>query len=195
MGKSSLEKVVEKGIGFLSKIFPLKTYLYFPLLYASFIWAIKRVKEWKEGIFSWKVWLDPDRIEMKPDEFILNFFETTPALNKTYEAEIKKKDLVSLRKNFFRLYPIIGLEDPFLSALFYEELKSGDFEKIVKEFEERVSQAEKDIEAFNGKLKLLEGLKSFANEMISLNLDLFSQDKVQDIFAGLIKKSLMNNDE
>jgi len=76
MGKSSLEKVVEKGIGFLSKIFPLKTYLYFPLLYASFIWAIKRVKEWKEEIFSWKVWLDPDRIEMKPDEFILNFFET-----------------------------------------------------------------------------------------------------------------------
>jgi len=116
-------------------------------------------------------------------------------LNKTYEAEIKKKDLVSLRKNFFRLYPIIGLEDPFLSALFYEELKSGDFEKIVKEFEERVNQAEKDIEAFNGKLKLLEGLKSFANEMVSLNLDLFSQDKVQDIFAGLIKKSLMKNDE
>lgn len=195
MGKSSLEKVVEKGISFLSKIFPFKTYLYFPLLYTSFIWAIKRVKEWKEEIFSWKVWLDPDRIEIKPDEFILNFFETNPALNKTYEVEIKKKDLVSLRKNFFRLYPIIGLEDPFLSALFYEELKSGDFEKIVKEFEERISQAEKDIEAFNEKLKLLEGLKSFANEMVSLNLDLFSQDKVQDIFAGLIKKSLMKNDE
>lgn len=195
MGKSSLEKVVGNGISFLSKIFPLKTYLYFPLLYASFIWAIKRVKEWKEEIFSWKVWIDPDRIEVKPDEFILNFFEINPALNKTYEAEIKKKDLVSLRKNFFRLYPIIGLEDPFLSSLFYEEIKSGDFEKIVKEFEERVSQAEKDIEAFNGKLKLLEGLKSFANEMVSLNLDLFSQDKVQDIFAGLIKKSLQKNDE
>ena len=195
MKKTPLEKIVENGIRFLSKIFPLKTYLHFPLLNAALIWGIRRAKKWKEKILSWRVWLDPDLIEVKPDEYVLNFFKKNSNLNKIYEAEIEKKDLKTLREAFTRLYPILGLEDPFLSALFHKELESNDFKKIVKEFEEKVCRAEKDIEAFDDKSRLLEGLKTFADEMASLNIDLISQDKVQKVVADIIKKHKKEGNE
>jgi len=195
MPKSPLEKTVENGISFLSKVFPLKTYLYFPLLNATLFWAIRKAQEWKEEIFSWKVWLDPDRIETKPDEFVLNFFENHTDLNRIYESEIRERDWAALREAFARLYPILGLGDPFLSALFHEEIESENYRKIVSGFEERVNQAEKDIETLEGQSGLLKGLKTFADQMLSLNLDLISQDKVQTVLAGLIKKHFEEKDE
>jgi hypothetical protein len=188
MSESQLEKTVEKGISFLSKLFPLQAYLYFPLLNSAFVWAVRRVKEWKEKVFAWEVWLEPGRIEVKPDEYILNFFKSETALSRAYEAEIKSSDLKALRDAFARLYPILGLEDPFLSALFDQELKSKEFRRIVKEFEERVSRAKKDIEALEQKSGLLEGLKGFAEGMLSLGLHLLSQEEVQKIIAKIIKK-------
>lgn len=195
MKKTPLEIIVENGIRFLSKIFPLKTYLYFPLLSAALIWGIRRAKEWKKEILSWQVYLDPDRIEVKSNEYVLNFFCKHPALNRIYEAEIEKRQLKTLREAFNRIYPILGLEDPFLSALFYEELEENDFKKIVKEFKEKVSLAKKDIETFEGKSRLLEGLKTFAHEMVSLNIYLMSEDKVQKAVADLIKKHKKEENE
>ena len=183
-----LEKIVEKGISFLSKIFPLKSYLHFPLLSAALIWGIRRATAWKKEILSWKVYLDPERIGVKPDEFVLSFFKNHSSLNKIYEAEIMNNDMKALREAFNRLYPILGLEDPFLFALFYEELESKEFRKIVEEFEEKVSRAGKDIEAFGSKSRLLEGLKTVAEEAASLSIDLMSEDKVQEAVANTIKK-------
>lgn len=188
MKKTPLEKIADKGISFLSKIFPLKSYLHFPLLSAALIWGIRRATAWKKEILSWKVYLDPERIEMKPDEYVLSFFKNHSSLNKIYETEIMSNDMKALRETFNRLYPILGLEDPFLSALFYEELESRDFRKIVEEFEEKVSRAEKDIESFEGKSRLLEGLKTVAEEAASLSIDLMSEDKVQEVVANTIKK-------
>lgn len=190
MPKSPLEKTVEKGVSFLTKVFPLKAYLYFPLLNATLFWAIRKAQEWKREIFSWKVWLDPDRIETKPDEFILNFFENHPGLNKNYESEIRERDWTSLREAFSRLYPILGLRDPFLSALFHEEIESEDYRRIVSGFEEKVSRAVKDIEILKGHPGFFKGLETFADQLLSLNLDLISQDKVQTVLADLIKKQL-----
>jgi hypothetical protein len=188
MQKTPVEKIVEKGISFLSKIFPLKSYLHFPLLSAALFWGIRRIAQWKKEILSWQVYLDPERIEVKPDEYVLNFFKSYPDLNKIYETEIKGKSMETLREAFHGLYPILGLEDPFLSALFYEELESRDFKKIVKEFEDKVSRAEKDIDTFEGKSRLLEGLQTFAEEMASLSIDLMSKEEVQEIVANTIKK-------
>jgi hypothetical protein len=186
MKKTTLEEVVEKGISFLSKVFPLKSYLHFPLLSAALIWGIR--------ILSLQVYLDPERIEAKPYEFVLNFFKSHPALKKIYQAEIKSNDKHNLREAFNRLYPILGLEDPFLSALFYDELKSGDLKKIVKDFEEKVSRAREDIEAFEDKSRLLEGLKTIAAEMASLSINLMSEDEVQEAVAKTIKKWMNEGD-
>lgn len=191
----TLERIIKDGIRFLSEFFPLKTHLYFPLLYASFAWAIRREKEWKEKIFSWKVWLEPGIVKEKPDEFILNFFKRHHAMNRAYQSEIKERDLEVLRKAFSSLYPILGLEDPFLSALFHQELESGNFRKIVKEFEKKVSQAKTDIEAAESEPRLIKGLKTFAEEMASLNLDLISQTEIQKMVEAAVKGKIKEKNE
>ncbi|NIO49730.1 MAG: hypothetical protein GTN73_09905 [Candidatus Aminicenantes bacterium] len=188
MKKTTLEKIVEKGISFLSKIFPIKSYLHFPLLSAAVFWGIRRATEWKKEILSWQVYLDPERIVMKPYAFVLNFFENHSSLNQIYQTEIMSKDEKALREAFNSLYPILGLEDPFLSALFYEDLKSSDYRKIAEEFKRKVSLAKKDIEAFEGKSRLLEVLETVAEEAASLSLELMSNDEVQDVVANTIKK-------
>lgn len=192
MKKSALEKVIENGVHFLSEFFPRKSYLYFPLLSASVLWAVRRRKEWKEKILSWKVWLEPDLISTKPDEFILNFFINDKNLSKIYQGEIERMELEPLRKDFARLYPILGLEDPFLSSLFAQELESKDYKKIVKDFEQRVSQAKKDMGSIKDKERLLRGLKSLADEAFSLHLELLSQAKLRKIIADFVKKNIKN---
>lgn len=133
MKKSLLEKLVENGVSFLSEFFPKASTLYVPLLSASIVWTIKRAAEWKEKILSWKVWADPEYIETKPDAFILEFFKSHPALSQSYQDEIQKSDMESLREAFRSLYPILGLEDPFLTALFAHELESKNYRKMAKE--------------------------------------------------------------
>lgn len=195
MKEKSVEKVVGDGVRFLSKIFPQKTYLYFPLLSAALVWAVRRTKEWKEKIFSWKIWPDPDLVKVKPDEFIINFYKSNPDLCRAYRDEIEKKDLKTLREAFRCLYPILGLEDPFLFALFQKELESNEYNKIVDEFDAKVSLARNDIDAAEGKARLLEGLKTFAEEIVSFGTDLLSQANAQKAIAELIEKQIKKKNE
>jgi len=192
MKKSPAETILSSAVELLSEFLPNKSYLYFPLLSSSLSWAIKRTKEWKENIFSWEVWPDPGIVEVKSEEFIYSFFKNNSALDKAYRDEIKRRDFSTLRQAFSRLYPVIGLEDPFLSAFFHQELKTGEFRKIVKEFDAKVSQAREDVETIQAKTRLLEGLKTFADEMVSIGSDLFSRKDVQKAVKELVKK---NNQE
>ena len=189
MESPSLDKIVDKGISFLSEFFPKNTSLYFPLLSAALVWAIKKSKEWKEKILSWKVWAEPEPIQTKPDEFVLEFFRRHPGLSQSYQVEIQKNEIEPLREAFSSLYPILALEDPFLVALFAQELDSGQYKKIVKEFENRVKKAKEDVESVEEN-RLLEGLKAVADEAIGLHLELLSQAKLRKTIADLVKKSL-----
>lgn len=190
MPKLSLKEIIGSGFSLLAKIFPAQTYLYFPLLNAAFIWAVKRREAWKEKIFSWKVWLDPERLQAKPDEFVLDFFQSQTDLRDAFESEIKRKDFIVLREAFSRLYPIFGLEDPFLTALFDEQLQSRDFRRIVREFDERVRQAAEDVDSAEDKSQLMKGLEAFAREIAFLSLELVSQREVQNAIVDYIKKRL-----
>ena len=189
MESPSLDKIVDKGISFLSEFFPKNTSLYFPLLSAALVWAIKKSKEWKEKILSWKVWAEPEPIQTKPDEFVLEFFRRHPGLSQSYQVEIQKNEIEPLREAFSSLYPILALEDPFLVALFAQKLDSGQYKKIVKEFENRVKKAKEDVESVEEN-RLLEGLKAVADEAIGLHLELLSQAKLRKTIADLVKKSL-----
>lgn len=188
MKASTVEKVIEKGVQIVSEFLPLKNYLYFPVLYSACIWAIRRREEWKGEIFSWQVWLEPDAIEVKPDEFVLNFFESHPGLQKAYKEEIKTKDFKMLRAAFRALYPVVGLEDPFLQALFKSELDSRDYKEIASEFEARVNKAKDDIEAVEEKSRFIEGLKSFGQEILALSLYLLSDSHIQELIIKEVKK-------
>ncbi|MFQ6069159.1 MAG: hypothetical protein ACE5LC_01385 [Candidatus Aminicenantales bacterium] len=189
MKRNPLQTAIEGGIRFLSELFPLKDYLYFPLLNAALIWAVRRREDWKEKIFSWQVWLEPDFVSQKPDKFILDFFKKKKTLATAYEREIEEKDLSGLRKAFNFLYPVFGLEDPFLLALFHEEVERENFREIVEDFIPRLTRARDDIRAAGDEAGLLKRLKSFSEEMLSLGVDLLTQAEIQKMIASALKRS------
>jgi hypothetical protein len=188
--KKEVEDIVQDGIQFIAQFLPKATYLYFPLLSAAAVWAIKRSKAWKEKILSWNVWADPSAVHVKSDQYILDFFKKNPALRTAFREEIKTNNLASLRRSFVSLYPIVGLEDPFLSALFYQEMEERNYPKIVAEFKERISKAVQDIEALDEKPKFLEGLESIAKELASLSSDMVTQKSIQKVLAEIIKQEM-----
>jgi hypothetical protein len=190
MAKKSLEIIVQEGIRFLARFFPQSQYLYFPLLSAALVWAIKSSREWRENIFSWEVWLDPSFVEVKPDGFILDFFTHHTGLAHAFDREIKAADMTVLRKHFYYLYPIVGLEDPFLSGLFQQELASQDYRAVVQDYDRRVAQAVVDIEALEEKGKFMDGLEAIAREMASFGTDMITQASVQRALFEVIKKEL-----
>jgi hypothetical protein len=188
--EKSFEEVVKDGIGFVSQFFPQSVYLVFPLLSAALVWAMKRQEAWEEKIFSWKIWLDPHAVRAKPDEFILEFFLRHSDLSQTFAAELKKRNMVSLREAFQSLYPILGLEDPFLNGLFHSELEAKDYRRIVDQFEGKVDRAVSEIDAVSEKGEFMEGLKAIALEMASMSGTVFMDKSVQKALAEIIKEEM-----
>jgi hypothetical protein len=194
MNQKTVDNLIKRVVSVLGQFFPQHTYLYFPLISAALVWAIRRPEEWKERILSWEVWPDPEFIPAKPDAFILAFFENDPDLTKTYKREIKKKDMEALREAFVRLYPILGLDDPFLSALFKEELEDKEIRKIVQGFDKRVDQARTDIAALKSRPRFLEALKTLTQEFASLSVALLSQSDVQKSLEKMVKDQIEKTD-
>jgi hypothetical protein len=193
MTKKNFEKIVQEGIRFIARFFPQSQYLYFPLLSAALVWAIKSSKEWQEKIISWKVWFDPSFVKVKSDEFILSFFSDHADLSSAFADDIRTKDMPALRKLFYNLYPILGLEDPFLSGLFHQELASKDYRMIVQQYDIKVAQAIVDIETADEKGKFFEGLEAIAKKMASFSADMITQTSVQRAIAEIINDELSKN--
>jgi hypothetical protein len=190
-----VEKAIKNAIRLLREIYPQSFYLYFPLLSTALVWAVRRPKEWEESILSWQVWPDPDYIKAKSNDFILDFFSSRPLLQDAYSEEIQSKDWKTLRGVFIRLYPIFGLEDPFLSALFREEIEARNFAKIVLEFDTKVERAKKDIQAIKEDHRLLAGLRAFGEELASLGKTLLVESEVQRSLQDILEEQLKGTDE
>ena len=193
MKREALEQVVEEALAFLAKIIPGSISLYFPLLSVALSWAVKRSLAWEEEIFAWQVWPDPEWLQTKSDDFILDFFSGTPKLHSFFRNEIESRNLIVLRPAFLRLYPVLGLEDPFLCGLFYPELEQGDFAALLTEFDARVETAKADIESLPERSRLLEGLRTIAEDAASLGIEVLSQKEIQELILNVIERE--NRDE
>jgi hypothetical protein len=187
VSKKDVEAVLARGVELLDKLLPLKSWLYFPILYAACVWAVRRVFDYRERILAWEVWLDPEFIRTKPDEFILDFFRGDPALCREYEAEIGRGDLRVLRAAFPALYSVVGLDDAFLKALFKPEIERGDFRAVVVEFAARTARAREDIEPAASDPAFWRALETIGRNAASLGLHLLKDEVVQDMIIGLIK--------
>ena len=195
MTDKPVEKAIKNAIKLLREIYPQSAYLYFPLLSAALVWAVRRPEEWEEEIFSWQVWPDPDYIKVKPNDYVLDFFCGRPLLQEAYSDELQCEDWKTLRAVFIRLYPIFGLEDPFLSALFREEIETKNFAKIVLEFDAKVEKAKKDIRALKEDNRLLVGLRAFGEEMASLGKTLLVESEVQRSLQDILEEQLKGANE
>ena len=190
-----MERVIADSIDFIARFVPKQTYLCLPILSAVLVWAIKRGKDWKKEIFAWKVWLDPAVVRTKPDDFVLKFFMDNTALSNTFAKEIEERDFGSLRKAFRVLYPVVGLEDPFLQGLFHQELEAGEYRTILDIFDQRVGQAVKDIEPLEKKADFLSGLENLGKEIVSLGSELITQPDIRKKIAEMVKEQIGDTDE
>lgn len=186
MSKKDVEAALARGVELLDRLLPLKSWLYFPILYAACVWAVRRVFDYRERILAWQVWLDPEFVRTKPDAFILEFFRGDEGLNREYAAEMARGDLRVLRSSFPALYSVIGLDDAFLRALFKPELDAGDFRTVVVEFAARTARA---LEAIRpaADAAFWAALEDLGREAASLGLHLLKDKDVQDLILGLIK--------
>lgn len=188
MSKKDIEAALGRGVDILNEFLPLKSWLFFPILYSACVWAVRRVFDFHERILAWQVWLDPDIVRTKPDEFVLNFFCGDEALGREYADEIARRDFRVLRAAFPALYPIFGLEDAFLKALFREEIESADYRAIVIEFASRTAKARDDIRPAAGDPEFWKALELIGMEAASLGLHLLKDEEVQNIIVALVKK-------
>jgi hypothetical protein len=189
MSKKDIESALARGVGILNEFLPLQTTLYFPILYSACVWAVRRVFDYRERIFAWQVWLDPDEVRTKPDEFILHFFTTHEALGRAYAGEVAGRDMKALRAAFPALYPVCGLEDAFLKALFKKELAAGDYRRIAAEFAARAAKARDDIRPAAGNADFWAALRNLGAELAALGIHLLGDEAVEKAVVRAIKKN------
>jgi hypothetical protein len=187
LGKKDVEAALTRGVELLDDLLPLKSWLYFPLLYAACVWAVRRVFDYRERILAWQVWLDPEFVRTKPDSFILDFFCGTEPLRREYAPEIASGDLRVLRAAFPALYAVVGLEDAFLQALFKPEIDAADYRAVVVEFAVRTARARDAIRPAAADPSFWRGLERVGREAVSLGLHLLKDEEVQDMIIALIK--------
>lgn len=182
-----LEKEVNQAIKRLDDLIPEKTYLYLPLISAVFFWGIQRIRDWRDRIHEQKIWPVPAVIMEKPDEFVLDFFRRRPALAAEFESELKARDIHRLRNYFNKLYPVIGLEDPFLNALFENELASRDYRRLIAEYEKRIRSAREDIQALEKHPGFMQALENIYQHAASLASTALTESEVQKSLVQIIE--------
>jgi hypothetical protein len=188
MSKKSVEAALARGVEILSGFLPLNSWLVFPVLYSACIWAVRRVFDFRDRILAWQVWLDPDFVRTKPDEFVLAFFRGHAALGREYVDEIARGDMRVLRAAFPSLYPVFGLEDAFLKALFKAEIDAADYRAVVVAFASRTAKAVEDIRPAAADPEFWKVLYFAAAEAASLGLHLLKDEEVQNMIVALVKK-------
>ncbi|HNS06123.1 MAG TPA: hypothetical protein PKH53_08975 [Candidatus Saccharicenans sp.] len=188
MEEKKLQTFLKQAAEILKDFFPPDTSALIPLLYSTLIWTTKRKENLEEEVSGLRLWLEPEIVDNKPDEFILDFFEKRSDLREAFENEIKSSDMKSLRLAFRGLYPVVGLEEPFLQSLFSEELARGDYRLIADQFDRKLNQALDEIKAAEKKPELWAVLKKIGESFLSLSWAWLSDDELRDwlkLFLGI----------
>jgi len=186
--EKKLQTFLKQSAEILKDFFPPDTSALIPLLYSTLIWTTKRKENLEEEVSGLRLWLEPEIVDNKPDEFILDFFEKRSDLREAFENEIKSSDMKSLRLAFRGLYPVVGLEEPFLQSLFSEELARGDYRLIADQFDWKLNQALDEIKAAEKKPELWAVLKKIGESFLSLSWAWLSDDELRDwlkLFLGI----------
>lgn len=188
MSRKDIEQALVRGVETLGAFIPAAPFLLFPVLSSVCVWAVRRVFNYRDHLLTWKVWLDPETVRTKPDDFILHFFAGDPVLSTAFAEEIVAGDIKGLRAAFPALYPLLGLEDAFLRGLFREELAAGDVRRIVAEFNARTAAAVEGLKPAEADPAFWRFLETFGMELASLGLHLLKDDDLLDLILAAIRE-------
>ncbi len=195
MEEKKLQDFLKQSAEILQDFFPADTLALIPLLYSTLIWAVKRKGNLEAEVSGLRLWLEPEVVDNKPDEFILDFFEKRQALQEAFKAEIKSCDMKSLRPAFRALYPVVGLEEPFLQSLFSEELAREDFRLIADQFDWKLKQALEEIKAAEKKPELWKALKKIGESFMSLGWAWLSDDELRAWLKSILGMERQGEEE
>jgi len=193
--EKKLQAFLKQSAEILQDFFPADALALIPLLYSTLIWAVKRKGNLEAEVSGLRLWLEPEVVDNKPDEFILDFFEKQQALQEAFKAEIKSRDMKSLRPAFRALYPVVGLEEPFLQSLFSEELAREDFRLIADQFDWKLKQALEEIKAAEKKPELWKALKKIGESFMSLGWAWLSDDELRAWLKSLLGMERQGEEE
>lgn len=195
MEEKKLQAFLKQSAEILQDFFPADALALIPLLYSTLIWAVKRKGNLEAEVSGLRLWLEPEVVDNKPDEFILDFFEKQQALQEAFKAEIKSRDMKSLRPAFRALYPVVGLEEPFLQSLFSEELAREDFRLIADQFDWKLKQALEEIKAAEKKPELWKALKKIGENFMSLGWAWLSDDELRAWLKSILGMERQGEEE
>ena len=195
MEEKKLRAFLKQSAEILQDFFPADTLALIPLLYSTLIWAVKRKGNLEAEVSGLRLWLEPEVVDNKPDEFILDFFGKQQALQEAFKAEIKSRDMKSLRPAFRALYPVVGLEEPFLQSLFSEELAREDFRLIADQFDWKLKQALEEIKAAEKKPELWKALKKIGESFMSLGWAWLSDDELRAWLKSILGMERQGEEE
>ncbi|HOT69175.1 MAG TPA: hypothetical protein PLW30_05845 [Candidatus Saccharicenans sp.] len=195
MEEKKLQDFLKQSAEILQDFFPADALALIPLLYSTLIWAVKRKGNLEAEVSGLRLWLEPEVVDNKPDEFILDFFEKRQALQEAFKAEIKSRDMKSLRPAFRALYPVVGLEEPFLQSLFSEELAREDFRLIADQFDWKLKQALEEIKAAEKKPELWKALKKIGESFMSLGWAWLSDDELRAWLKSILGMERQGEEE
>jgi len=195
MDEQSFDRLVNNTLKILKELLPTQEYLYLPLLSRALVWALNRYAHRREELMATPVWPLPQSIKVKSDEFVIDFFRSHPQLKHEFAAELEKRDMPSLRLAFDCLYPVVGLEDPFLTGLFASQLEKGEYRSIVSNFPQKLAQAKRDLEQVSVPGRLNQALEDFEEDIRELVVDLSSESEVRQSLIKLLKQALKKSQE
>jgi hypothetical protein len=195
MAGKKLETFLEQAAAVAQDFFPAGSPVLIPILYSSIVWAVKRKGDLETEVSGLKLWLEPEIVNNKPDEFILDFFKGDQALAETFNLELKNGEIKSLRQAFRALYPVKGLEEPFLQSLFSEELTKGDYRQIVAQFDRRLRLALDEIKAAGDRPEWWPALKKIGENFLSLGWALTAEPELRARLKASLEKNKQTEDE
>lgn len=195
MAGKKLETFLEQAAAVVQDFFPAGSPVLIPILYSSIVWAVKRKGDLETEVSGLKLWLEPEIVNNKPDEFILDFFKGDQALAETFNLELKNGEIKSLRQAFRVLYPVKGLEEPFLQSLFSEELTKGDYRQIAAQFDRRLRLALDEIKAAGDRPEWWPALKKIGENFLSLGWALTAEPELRARLKASLEKNKQTEDE
>jgi len=187
MDEQKILSFFKKATDILKDFLPPGAAALAPLVYALSVWGLKKQASYRDKVDGLKVWLLPEILVNKPAEFVLNFFTAEEALKEAYKDEIARKDLIKLQQDFAVLYPLLGLQDPFLEALFWPEIEAGEFKKIVAEFKPRVEKALQEIKAAEDRTDFWPALGRIFSGLVELGWQALSESEVRSWLKQWLK--------
>jgi hypothetical protein len=162
----------------------LKAFPFVPVIYSALFYFVEKGAAYRKAVLEMPTLPGPEPVANKPDEFINDFL----AVHAPFA--LAEPNLPARRLIFSRLYPILGLQDPFLTTLFREELDGGDLQTIVQSFDLRVSAAISSIPLPSSNPEFWKALDSFVETAAGLALNLVRGREVQDLILERVRRFL-----